>query len=421
MSRLIILIILFTFIVSSNIAAAEEVALTLDEAVAIGLRDNRDILLKAEDVKKAKQKIAEAVSAALPSVTLGGSWTNTREYYSKDYSQLTWQAGAKQYLFKGGRTINTIAYNKNLLVVSQALLDKTKLETAFNLENAFYTLLLATEFASLNKNILDNTKQHLEFTQARFKNGQASESDILKIKESLRTVEQVYQLSLNQVESSQLLLKNLLFLSKNIDIISDAQFAYLPEEVAYEEAYLKSMKSRPEIRQYEAQEAANKNYIEIQKADTRPSIYASWDYYSRSHAALGTQRGWNDYNVIGVTVSWPIFDGWAAKARVEQAIVDLKETQLTKEKTRRDIELELKNAYISLKDAIGKIQSTEASVAVYKDNLEGIKQKYQKGIASFLDLDDAQTSYNVASYNKKEAIYDYIIAKASFEKAQGGK
>ncbi len=214
----------------------------------------------------------------------------------------------------------------------------------------------------------------------------------------------------------------MLFLDKETKVKPDAQFIYEPKEVAFDEAFLKAMRMSPEIRQYEAQEKASLKAIEIAKADSRPSIYASWDYYSRSRTSLSFSptKGWQDYNIIGFTFSWPIFDGWATKAKVEQAIVDLKEAQLLKEKAVSDAALELKNAYLALKNAIAKITSAELDSVFYKDTLLVIEQKYRRGVASSLDLDDANLSYNVSLFNHKQAIYDYIIARAQFDKATGG-
>ncbi|MCM8795199.1 MAG: hypothetical protein NC928_00690 [Candidatus Omnitrophica bacterium] len=45
-------LVLFFNLVS--LIQAEEITLTLDEAIAIALRDNVDILLKEEELKKAK-------------------------------------------------------------------------------------------------------------------------------------------------------------------------------------------------------------------------------------------------------------------------------------------------------------------------------------------------------------------------------
>jgi outer membrane protein TolC len=399
---------------------AEEIPLTLDEAVAIAVRDNRDILLKAEDVQKAKFKIAEAQSSLFPSLSFTGDWTYTRGYYTKDIGQTTTQTTLKQNLYKGGEIINTIKYNEYGLSVAEAVLDKTKLEIVLNVKKAFYTLLLASEYANLNQGILENTKEHLQFLQARYANGQASESDILKIKESSESVQQAYESSLNQIESSQTLLRNLLYLSEEVQIKPNAEFNYEPKELAYDQAFLKAMSTRPEIRQYEAQVKASQKGIEIAKADNRPTIYASWDYYSHSHLAAGTSRNWNDYNVIGFTFSWPIFDGWATQAKVEQAIIDLKEAQLSKEKTIKDIVQELKNAYLDLKNAIAKMQAMQAQINLYKDTLRVAEEKYKTGIASSLDSSDVSLSYAISLFNQKEAIYDYIIAKAKFDKATGG-
>jgi len=418
MKRLIIFLIIFGFIACGRLGA-EEVSLTLDEAVAIALRDNRDVLLKEQDVKKAKEKIAEANASLFPTLSFTGGWTDTRGFYSKDLTQTTTQTTLKQYIYKGGETINTIRRNVDKFEVAQALLDKTKLETILNLKKAFYTFLLAAEFNHLNKGILNNTNEHLNFLDARYKQGQASASDILKIKESLSSVGEAYEASSNQVEASVALLKNLLYLSEDVKIKAEAQFVYEPIEVAYDAAFLKAMESRPEIRQYRAQEQADRKAIEITKADNRPSIYASWDYYSRSHVSATTTRSWNEYNILGLTFSWPIFDGWATKAKVEQAIVDLKETQLSKDKAIKDIALELKNAYLSLKDAIAKIEATRAQVDLYKDTLSVIEKQYKAGIASSLDLNDASLGYQVSLFNQKQAIYDYIVAKAKFEKATG--
>jgi outer membrane protein TolC len=420
MKKMLIYITAIIFLLPVTTKAEEEISLTLDETIGFALRENRDILLKSEDVKKAKAKVVEAQAGLLPTLDLTGSWTNTQGYYSKDLSQATTQTTVKQYLYKGGKTTNTIKQNKYKQEVSQALLDKSRLETVLSVKKAFYTLLLANEFADINKGIMENAQQHLESLLRRYQNGQASESDILKIKESLTTVEQVYEAALSQVESSQVLLGNLLYLDQNTRIKPKAEFSYTASEAAYDQAFLKAMHNRPEIRQYEAQVKADKKAITIAKADNRPSIYAAWDYYSRSHTVATTTRAWNDYNIVGITFSWPIFDGWATKAKVEQAVIDLKETQLLKEKTINDIALELKNAYLDLKDAISKINSNQAQVDLYQDTLTVIQEKYKRGIVSSLDLNDAELGFEIALFNKDQAIYDYIIAKARLEKATGG-
>lgn len=423
MKKIIILIISLGFLLLPNLTKAEnEIPLTLDEAIGFALGQNRDVLIKAQDVEKSKKKVSEAQAGLFPTLNFTATTQDTIGLYSKNITQTTTQATVKQYLYQGGKTINTIKQNEYKEEMSQALLDKTKLETLLEVKKTFYTLLLANEFAQVNEGILKNTEQHLQFVLVSYQNGQASQSEVLKIQQSLASVEQAYQASLNQVQTSQILLNNLLYLDQGIKIKPNANFAYEPAQALYDEEFLKAMQNRPEIKQYEAQINADKKAIEITKADNQPAIFASWDYYSRSRTSLSFSptKGWQDYNIVGITFSWPIFDGWQTKSKVEQAIIDLKETRLLKEKTISDIALELKNTYLDLKNAISKIKSAQADVEVYSDKLSVTEEKYKQGITSSLDLSDASLGYAITLFNQSQAVYDYIIAKAKLEKATGG-
>lgn len=419
--KILIIIFHLSFLISNcHNARAEEIALTLEGAVSLALRENRDVLFKAEDVKKAKEKIAEAEAALFPALTVTATRADTSGYYTKDLIQTTAQGTLKQYLYKGGKTINTIKRDRHNLAVKEALLDEAKLETALDVKKAFYTLLVALDYANLNKSILENTEGHFEALHKRYEAGQSSWQDVLKLESSLSDVRQAYEASLNQIESARVLLNNLLYLDAGVRIKPDGKLEYDRIEVELDKAFLKAMQSRPEIRQYEAQEEADKKSVEVAKADNRPSVYASWDYYSRSHAAGGTVKNWNDYNIVGITFSWPVFDGWQTKAKVEQAIADLKMTQLNKNKAMKDIESEVRDGYLELKNAVSKIESIKAQVDLYEDALSVIEKKYKAGIASSLDLNDASLGAKVSLFSREQAIYDYLMAKVKFEKAAGG-
>jgi outer membrane protein len=403
-------------------AYAEDIALTFSEAVGIGLRDNRDILLKVQDVEKAKLKIAEAQGAAFPSLNYTGSWFYTAGLYTKDIAQSNSQVTLKQYLYKGGKIINNIRYNNYKFEVEQSLLDKTNLGAIFEFSQAYYTLSLSRFFVELNKGILENSQQHLEYINARYQNGQASETDILQAQSSLASVKQAFEDSLRQKEAAQALLNNLLALDKDVVIVPSTEFRFTPREVAFDQGFLKAMRTRPEIKQFESQLKADKSAIELAKAEGRPNIYASWDYYSRSHSVSTTvnTRNWNDYNVLGVTLTWPVFDGWQTKAKVEQAIVDLKKTQLGKVKLIQDIALEVKDAYLAFKNAVDQINASQSDVIFYRQNFLTLEERYAQGQASLLDKNDAQLKYEISVFNHQQAVYDYLIAKFNFDKSTGG-
>jgi outer membrane protein TolC len=401
-------------------AAQEAVVLDKDEALALALRNNPEVRLQAEEVKKAKEKILEHKTDFLPNVTAAVSRAQTRGYFSKDVAATNAQISLIQYLYRGGYTTNNIAFARETLASEEALLDATKLEIAFRAYRAFYTVLLAQEFAALNKGILENTKAHQALIAERYKAGEASQYDMLTMEEARARVEETYQSSLNAVASSAALLKNILCVDEGMRLSCAGGFVYTPHDEAYDRILLESFASRPEIRQYEAQIRASKKLVEVNKAATRPQVYASWDYYSKSHNTLSGSKGWNDYNAIGVTVSWPIFDGFSARTKVAQALIDVQEAQLAGEKIRKDIALEVKNAYLDLQNAVAALATHQTRLRQYQDALKTTEAHYARGIASSLALDDARLAYRIETFNVTQAIYDCIIATATLEKAQGG-
>jgi outer membrane protein TolC len=245
----------------------------------------------------------------------------------------------------------------------------------------------------------------------------------LEIKAALQNVRREYIASLNQVEALQMSFRALLALDFSVRVVPEGTLSHSTEDVAYDESFLKAMSQRPEFRQYEAQVKAQRSAVEIARSESRPSIYAGWDYYSSSTSQFAgsalPRHGWQDYSVAGVVFSWPLFDGWSTKAKVEQAIADLKEAQLLQERNVYDVAVDLKNAYLSLKDSLAKIEASRADLVRYMENLTVTEKRYARGIKSHLDLEDANLQMEISSFNNTLALYDYWTARSLFDKAQG--
>lgn len=405
------------------LARAGEVSLSLGETVLIALRDNKEILLTEQGIQKARLKIDEARAALFPTLTGTVNWSRSMGLLAKDFSTMGTQISVKQYLYKGGKTLHEIKYNEYLTGASAALSDKAKQDVVLGVKKAFYALLLAREYAALNRAIVTNTERHFIAIKQRCAAGRSSASDLIQIRASLSSVASAYRASLNDVMSLEAALKSLLSLDIRTHVRPVGALAYTIEDLVYDAALQKALRDRPEIQQYDSLLDAGGRAVEIAKAQGRPSIYASWDYYSSSRAGSGGQavsaKGWQDYMGAGLVFSWPIFDGWATKARVEQAIVDLKSTQLLKEAAIRDIVLDLKDSYLAYRDAIEKIKTTESQIEVYQDQLAVSTRKARQGHVSTLDLDDSVIKYDISRFSHAEAVYDYMIARSRFDRARG--
>jgi len=414
---------LFLFLFSVNIVLAKEVSLDINEAIALALRDNPVILLKAEDIEKVKAKIKESLSEALPKVSLTSTLSKTNNYYpNKDITSDSLSLSFKQIIYSGGRIVNTIKYTEYGLDIAKIILDEAKLDIVANTKKAFYSLLLAREFVNLNYKILKNIEAHYNSFKIKYNYGEISKTDLLKLKQSLVLARSQYEESLNQLNSFEELLRNLLFLDSDIKIIPEGKLYYKPREISYKEAFLDALKLRPEIKRIDTELKAQEKSIEIVKSQNRPTIYASWDYFNRSHTTSlgGLSKNRNDYNVISLVFSWPIFDGWQTKARLDEALADLRKSKITKEKTKKDIEYELKDSYFKLKTSIYKMRASLLDTNVYFENLKTINEKYLNGEVSYLDKFDNKLKYLISRFNYISSIYEYLIAEVNFDRAIGG-
>lgn len=410
------------FILPCKVNSEEEtVILALDEAMAIALRDNREVLLNQEKLHQAKLEIEEAKSAFLPGINLNSTAARTRGLYRKDITNYSFQAGIKQYLYRGGKSANTLKKARYEENVQQAVFDKAVTDIILKVKEAFFALLLAKEFTRLNKTIFENAREHFKSASIRYKKGEAPESDLLKAQYNITASQALYEESINQQESAEALLKNILYLEENSAVGIKGDFDYTYREVAVTEAILKALKMRPEIREYEARINADKAAVRIAKAGNRPEISAAFDYYSRSTTSLtfSPSKGWQDYNVIGIGFSWPVFDGWATKYKVEEAISDLRQSQIIQDKLKTDIATQVKESYLSLKSALTKLKPQEEKSKVYADNLKVIQERYKDGIASELDLRDAGLALLISQFNQKQAGYDYLLARARLDNTMG--
>jgi outer membrane protein len=408
-------------------AFAQETRLSVDEAIALALRENRTILITEQDVAKARQALKESQAGMFPSLTASGTWSHTKGLYADKDSQLI--AGAlavRQPLYQGGRIISTIRFSEASVEVARAVLDAEKLTLVALVRKAYYSAVLAKALVALDRAIKDNTEQHRALIYEKYKNGHLPETEILQIDAALSSVNQEYEASTYQEEIALNTLKNIIALDPGMQVSVDAELYCDPKDVAFEEAFLQAFARRPEIRQYDAQVAAAQSSVGIARAGSRPSVEASWDYYMRSRSGIATSgfsagpKNWNDYQVVGLSVSWPIFDGWGSRAKVEKALVDVRQAQLMKSRGAQDISYDVKNSYLALREAIARLGAADDDIKVYKVHYDTMIEQQGKGIASGLDVSDAALKYEVSLFNHKQAVYDYLVSYSDFERATGG-
>jgi outer membrane protein len=128
---------------------------------------------------------------------------------------------------------------------------------------------------------------------------------------------------------------------------------------------------------------------------------------------------WYNISAINIGMSVPIFRGFAAKSRIEQAKIQLTQTQNLIEALKLTIDQQVETAKQNFAIAVSTLDYQKKNMQLAETVYDQTKKKYEIGTGSNTEITAAETDLKQAQTNYINAVYDAIIAKIDFLKAVG--
>jgi len=119
----------------------------------------------------------------------------------------------------------------------------------------------------------------------------------------------------------------------------------------------------------------------------------------------------NDSWSVGANLTLPLFTGFsrAAEIRGNKANLNIKEIELND--TIKQKGIELKKALLAIKETKKTLNLAEKNLEQAELSYKMVKEKYNLGAATILDLTGAEQDYEQAQVSKISAYYDLLLAK----------
>ena len=122
---------------------------------------------------------------------------------------------------------------------------------------------------------------------------------------------------------------------------------------------------------------------------------------------------------IGLQFSMPIFHGYSVSSQVKQKEMYYESAKASYENLKKNIRIQVKEAWLNLEEAKKRIEATKGVVERAQENLNSKMLRYENGLISQLELNDAISDLNESSLTYVQAVYDAHIALSDLNFAVG--
>jgi len=409
--------------------ATQNQVLSLDEAVKLALERNERALATREDVRAANARVDRARSFFLPTITTTGVYQR-RAYEVKRLVGDTEVVIQRFNGFSNAFGLNLTLFDARSLAglsavraqrnANVAAATESRRQLAFEVSQAFLTTLGTAQVQEASNRRLAFAGQSLEAAKARYAAGLTSINDVTRAELEYATAEVGVTQVKGQVETSILQLGYLLDAPDAVRgrlVVPEFLIEAASAEAANSEGLVEeALARRLDVGSLRWLAASQRTLAKVPMLGWLPSLSASGQYRITNEASFNN-RTWN-WNV-GATLSWTLFDGMArfSDQRERKALAKL--ADLDVQAATRRVDVEVREALVSLENQRASLKQASVAQDVAKKNAAETAELYRQGLASALEVADANVSLFEAEVALVRERYGLGVAFLNLEAALG--
>jgi outer membrane protein TolC len=139
-------------------------------------------------------------------------------------------------------------------------------------------------------------------------------------------------------------------------------------------------------------------------------------FYNYNAKIMTTGFDMNPNHLAGLSLAVPIFSSGMRKARVDQAKIDYNMAQINRSILEDQLNLQEKQIKYNLQSSLENLFTQRENVEVAQRVYDSFRHKFEQGMATSLDLTNANGNYLDAESNFINAVMDVLNAKLQLDK-----
>jgi outer membrane protein TolC len=439
--------------VSASAAPADSVRLSIEDAVTRVLRESDEVRLASSLVEVADAQITSARAAGLPQLRLAGNYSqvlrNARAEIVGSIFGQNFNYGSNlnlsQTLFQGGRVFAGSRAAGDVRSAARYTVADTKAQLSVDVQRAYLDALLQRELEAIQARNIELAIARITLVEQLQTAGRASRYDVLRARVERTNLEPSLLQSRAAKELADIELRRLLNLPANrpFALTSELDTVALRTVVRAVASDSSPDPMRDSERAAQMTLDARGEGIRVARADMLPTIstfiqsgYTAlpssngfptiWGSTSNANCPAGSaptrvcqNNGWFADRTFGVQVSWPLFDGLRAKGNVDLAQAQERIARLQLAQQREAVAVERARARAEFTRAEASYEAQQQNVGEADEAFRIASLRFERGLATQLEVSDAQLLLLTARTNAARATIDYYLAAAELARARG--
>jgi outer membrane protein len=355
------------------------------------------------------------------STSIGGTPTTTGSTGSSPLSNQfnIWSFGltATQLIYDFGQTTERYGAAKDTAEAQLFEERVTRLQILANVRQAYFNARANKDLVDVAQETLDDQQKHLKQVEAFVQVGTQPEIALAQQKAAVATARVQLISAQNSYDTSKAQLNQAAGLvgGTEYDVVDEEEAHIDDEDEPLETLVQKALAARPELANLFKQQDAQQATIRSAKGAYGPTLAASG---GASEAGLTLDTLTPNINV-GVSLTWPLFQGGLTKATVRQAEANLSNIDAQRDLVALQIQLGVNTAQLAVRAAKATIGASNDALVSAAEQLRLAEQRYATNVGSIIELDDAQVAYTSAAAQVVIARYSLATARALLLAALG--
>jgi outer membrane protein len=396
---------------------------TLSQVYSLALKKHEEIKIAQEDIRYAEQEKRRAFSAVFPRLTAIGTYTRSPEEFGASENVILQpeesygvEVRLEQSLYAGGKNRAGIRIanhgiqvaDKNFNLSSEALLLRTA--------QVYYDTLKAQKNLEAQKRNVERLREHRRLSELRYKVGEVTESVLLRAEAELAGA----LAELVALENELVVKKRELMFLADLPETFEIQEPPLPEIPSETGRPLQDLAlgHRDDLKRSELQGLIAQEQVRFARGNFLPSLSLEGTYFNRNQDPLSTffiDESW----FVGAKLEFPFFEGGLRRAELAQARSRLSQNQLATEKLKKDIDLDVTRAALTLEALSRVLESRQEQNRFATKNYEMVSKQFTFGLVTNIDLLDANQTLIESERDVISATYDRHVAILNLQRSIG--